>query len=160
MIMLIIVCIFKFLQNPMKNIIFYCVNFILLQSCNNQTGDTSLKEGSKIDQVSPVGNYVSASVTRKYFEDGTVYATSPFGNETYQWIILEKNLDFTKIQETQGEIKVIFFLYNESSKYPRKVKSCLSKSSLLMKQNYSGKLLISEYGLNSEESCGGIYFKE
>lgn len=72
---------------------------------------------------------------------------------------LRKILSSFKIEETQGNSKAIFYLYDNSTKYPIKISNCIKNSRSSVIKNYTGEILISEYALESSDGCDGLYFK-
>lgn len=130
----------------------------VLASCNNSGGSKTTENTSGVeDKVA--GTYTTGGVTRTYKLDGTVDSESPYGNKTYTWKVIEENSQFIKIEETQGDSKGIFYIFDNSTKYPSKISSCINDSRSSKMKNYTGAILIGQYALDSSEGCNGVYFK-
>ena len=142
----------------MKKYTFVLTLILLLASCNQSGVSKSTEsESGVIDKV--IGNYTTGGMTRIFKADSTVETQSSFGNQIYTWKVIEENPNFIKIEETQGDVKSIFFLYENSTKYPIKISNCIKNSGASVMKTYTGEILISQYALDSTDGCNGLYFK-
>ncbi len=142
----------------MKIKIFYLTLITILFSCNqNGVSNSTTSKNGMIDKI--IGTYSNGGVTRIYNADSTVDTQSPFGDYTYSWRVLDGNPNFIKIEETQGDVKSIFYLYENSMKYPQKISDCIKNSGAKVMKNYTGAILIGQYALDSADNCNGLYFK-
>ena len=142
----------------MKKYTFVLTLILLLASCN-QSGVSKSTESESGVMNKVIGTYTSGGVTRKYKADSTVETQSPFGNKVYSWKVIEENSNFIKIEETQGDVKSIFYLYENSKKYPTKITNCITNSGASVMKTYTGEILIGQYALDSTDGCNGLYFK-
>jgi len=142
----------------MKKHTFLLTLIAMFSSCN-QSGVSKSSESNTSIEDKIVGTFTTGGVTRTFRLDNTVESESPYGTDTYIWKVIEENPQFIKIEETQGNSKAIFYLYENSTKYPNKISNCIKNSGSSVMKNYTGEILISEYALESSDGCDGLYFK-
>lgn len=142
----------------MKKYTFLLTLIALFSSCN-QSGVSKSSEFNTSIEDKVVGTFTTGGVTQTFRLDNTVETESPYGTHTYNWKVIEENPQFIKIEEIQGNSKVIFYLYENSTKYPNKISNCIKNFRSSVMKNYTAEILISEYALESSDGCDGLYFK-